>query len=168
MKTINLNTMHNNKIFRYRSIAILAIVFSVFIACNSSDKKDDESHDTHMESDVHQDHESESALALNNGAKWKADASTNQNVEALKSILAANSPASLEEYHATGKELQTGINKMISECRMQGADHDALHLWLEPLMGMNKKLQAAGSAEEGAESLAMIQEQVNLYPQYFE
>nr|MBP9549648.1 hypothetical protein [Chitinophagales bacterium] len=61
-----------------------------------------------------------------------------------------------------------GINKMISECRMQGADHDALHLWLEPLMGMNKKLQAAGSVEEGAESLAMIQEQVNLYSQYFE
>ncbi len=152
------------KRYSYPVIIILAMVVSVFFACNS--------HDHHAHDDGH-DHSHEgqgvgTELTLNNGAKWKADANTNTNVETLKTILAQAAPASVEEYHATGAELQASITKMITECRMQGPDHDALHLWLEPLINTNKKLQGVASVEEGAEILSAIQAQLDKYTQYFE
>ena len=95
-------------------------------------------------------------------------ASTNKNVSALSSIVSASQPVTLEEYKNTGKTLQAGIDVMISECRMQGPDHDALHHWLEPLMEENKKLESATSLEQGKESFDFVNNQINIYSQYFE
>ena len=74
----------------------------------------------------------------------------------------------LEDYQKTAKTIQTGINKMISECKMQGADHEALHHWLEPLMEMNKKLADVASADEGKELFGAIRKQIGKYGYYFE
>ncbi len=69
---------------------------------------------------------------------------------------------------AAGNELQTGVDKMIKECRMQGADHDALHLWLEPLMKNVAALKKAASEQEASQALAGITERLDMYTQYFE
>src|SRR4051812_34369337 len=73
-------------------------------------------------------------LVLNHGAKWKVDKPTSNNVGHLQQIVKAGNVKTLKDYHQTGKALQAGITTMIKECRMQGADHLALHKWLEPLM----------------------------------
>ncbi|HRF19060.1 MAG TPA: hypothetical protein PK977_12880, partial [Chitinophagaceae bacterium] len=64
--------------------------------------------------------------------------------------------------------LQSGLDKMISECRMKGPDHDALHKWLEPLIGQVKKLNETEKPEESAQQLTAITQQIQLYFQFFE
>ena len=109
-------------------------------------------------------------LTLNNGEKWKADESTNNNVASIEKMVVSfndGKEKKLEDYKALHASLRSGVEKMVKECRMKGADHDALHLWLEPLMGMVKQLGNVTSAEEGAASVEKINNQVKLYPQYF-
>jgi hypothetical protein len=69
---------------------------------------------------------------LNNGAKWEADEPTNKNA----GLLIANgdqfekkSNRTLEDYHDFGNDINSGINKMIKECTMKGAQDQALHMW---------------------------------------
>ena len=75
---------------------------------------------------------------------------------------------SLENYLQTAAAIQDGLNKMISECKMKGADHEALHHWLEPLMDKTKELKNANSIETARTISGEIEKQINLFLQYFE
>lgn len=109
-------------------------------------------------------------LKLNNGAKWNSDESTNENVLALQTIVnrhkAANNAG--KDYTPVREELQKGLEKMIKECRMKGADHDALHSWLLPLQQNIKGLQTATNPNEAEQNLITITQQLSVYNQYFE
>lgn len=158
---------YTNKLLKITTLFFLTI--GIFQSCNTAEKKEAkvQSEETTINNTVNEN-EAVNGLTLNNGAKWQADASTNKNVSALSSIVSASQPVTLEEYKNTGKTLQAGIDVMISECRMQGPDHDALHHWLEPLMEENKKLESASSLEQGKESFDFVNNQINIYSQYFE
>lgn len=126
--------------------------------------------DEHKAADQQEHNLPADALSLNNGAKWKADSSTNNNVKAMEAIVEqfAGVEKTPEAYRQTGAALQAGLDKMISECRMKGPDHDALHKWLEPLIGQVKKLRESNSPEESAKQVSIITQQVQLYSQLFE
>ena len=74
----------------------------------------------------------------------------------------------MEDYSVLAADLQAGLDKMVKECRMKGADHDALHLWLEPLMKDVTNLKNSKTQDEAAGLFAKINEQVNIYNSYFE
>jgi len=119
------------------------------------------------------DHQQESSekLVLNNGAKWKVDRTTNDNVTHLKQIIKGfntGTERSLKAYKKAGDDLQNGLAKMIKECRMQGPDHLALHKWLEPLMAQVTKLKQASTNAAAAHSINFILLQLNRYNQFFE
>ena len=146
---------------------IVAALFAV--SCNTSPSAPAAEGDAH-EAEHTTASANKTSLTLNNGEKWKADESTNNNVAALEQITNDFKPVeekSTEDYKALHTSLQEGIEKMVKECRMQGADHDALHLWLEPLMGMVKRMENVASATEGSASFEEINNQINLYRQYF-
>ena len=110
-------------------------------------------------------------LELNNGNKWKADSITNINVKNLQAIIQkynAGADKSLVASTSIGTELQAGIDKMISECKMKGPDHEALHKWLEPLIGAASKLKKTTSGNEATSLIKEIDERLNMYGQYFE
>lgn len=109
-------------------------------------------------------------LSLNNGMKWKADRNTSYNVKYLQVLLENfnTTDKSVYSYKKLGTKLQAGLDKMIIECRMKGADHEALHKWLEPLVGQVKKLNEAETSEESAQQLTTIAQQIQLYSQLFE
>jgi hypothetical protein len=107
-------------------------------------------------------------LMLNNGAKWKVDKITNNNVIDLQQMAKPINGKSLKEYHMAGVALQNGITKMIRECRMKGPDHQALHKWLEPLMELVSKLSRATDATEAAHLYKETTAQLNLFNQYFQ
>ena len=158
---------YTNKLVKHAAVFILAAGF--LLACNLAENKETKSQtEQATETDTHHEHETSAKLSLNNGAKWKADSSTNNNVKDLYNVIADANPVMLEDYQKTGKLIQTGINKMINECRMQGPDHDALHHWLEPLMEMNKKLSGVTSVNEGKELFEMIRKHLEKYPEYFD
>lgn len=158
---------YTNKSVKQAGIFLLAV--GLLVACQTAENKEVETHTEQATgTNAHHENESASGLSLNNGAKWKADVSTNKNVSELYNVIADANPVNVEDYQKTGKALQTGIDKMISECRMQGADHDALHHWLEPLMKGNKKLTETTTVEEGKKLFGMVRQQIENYSDYFE
>ncbi|MGZ3753668.1 MAG: hypothetical protein ACXVAY_01845 [Mucilaginibacter sp.] len=121
--------------------------------------------------EVKYQHETSSEkLVLNNGAKWKVDRTTNNNVSNLKQILKRfnnSDDRSLKAYKMVGLDLSSGLAKMINECKMQGPDHLALHKWLEPLMAQVEKLKHAPTKAAAVASIKSIQVQLNNYNRFF-
>lgn len=152
----------------------LLVLFTagILVSCNTQDNKEtkETSQAIEREHERHSDKENK-GLSLNNGNKWKADASTNDNVKTLLVVVDefnTGKDKALINYHNAAAGLQKGLEKMIKECRMQGADHDALHKWLEPLMKQVASFQKAATAEQAEEQFHNIHKQLNLYEKYFE
>jgi len=117
---------------------------------------------------LYQHEQASEKLVLNNGAKWKVDKITNNNVSDLQQMAKPVSGKSLKEYHMAGVALQNGITKMIRECRMKGPDHQALHKWLEPLMELVSKLRRATDAITAARLYKETTAQLDLFNRYFQ
>jgi hypothetical protein len=132
-------------------------------ACNStSDKTKEHAEHTHSET---------TGLALNNGAKWKADASTSNNVLDIK-IIADNfktkpSP-SVNDYQLLSSDLKNGLDKMIKECKMSGPDHEALHQWLNPILKNTNELKSVSDTTTGSSLFKSIDQKIDEYHNYFE
>jgi hypothetical protein len=148
----------------------------LFTRCSNGEHK--HSHDsTPVEATAHEhDHAHEhdapaKELALNNGSKWKTDEATKTNVAALQAIVSefdASGDQSLAGYTSTGKKLNEGVTQLVSACTMSGADHDALHTWLEPLMGSIHALEKANDLESAAAAYHKISERLALFNTYFD
>lgn len=147
---------------------ILTILFasSLLLACNTASEKEKTTEPAVENHDEHTDHAS--LLSLNNGVKWKADSTTVVNVDFLQKIISGAKMETLEDFSQTANGLQEGLNKMVSECKMKGADHEALHHWLEPLMEKVKELKNANNVETAGTISGEIEKQINLFSQYFE
>ena len=152
---------------------LLALLFltGTLWACNNNTPSEKKEAIDSAETDHHEQSVNSGELLLNNGAKWKADSTTNNNVKSLLVVLEKlndGTDKSLTAYKKTATDLQQGLDKMISECKMKGPDHDALHKWLEPLIEQVAKLKKASTEAGAAQTLDAIQARVNLYPQFFE
>jgi hypothetical protein len=151
-----------------KKFLMLALFASTLLACNNVENKNEEAA---KPVEATQPHEEARTLTLSNGAKWQSDESTTRNVKELQAIvnrLNENKNQTLENYTAVANELQPGLDKMIKECRMQGADHDALHLWLEPLLANVNSLKKATVKENASKTFIEIEQHVNSYNQFFE
>lgn len=151
-----------------KKIISILIMTALLMSCDSN-KGSEQKPSEDTVSEKHEEHEEKSGvLKLNNGTKWKIDSVTAVNVGLLKTIVSdakTNKPAN---YTETTAKLQDGLNKLIKECKMSGADHDALHQWLEPMIEKTKELKNAGSADSAKTILTGIEQQLNLFDQYFE
>lgn len=143
------------------------LVSASLLAC-SNNKEHSENTSSATVEEKHDEHATTEGLVLNNGAKWKADSPTVRNVAMLQETVEKANTGSLENYQQAAGQLQDGLNKMIKECKMKGADHDALHQWLEPLLTKNKALQTATTVENASAIFSDIRKQVSLFPNYFE
>ena len=151
-------------------LALLVLILTL-LACNNHNPVKNKNYNKTVEADEHHGEAPNEKLELNNGAKWKADSTTNKNVNGLKFILTKfdkGSDRSLSAYKKAQSDLQQGIDKMIAECKMEGPDHLALHKWLEPLIDRVTALKQAPTEAVAAENFKAIQAQVALYDQYFE
>lgn len=153
-----------------KNILIASMLGFLFIACKTKQTAESSPEQPAMENQQAHDHP-EHNLSLNQGAKWKSDLATLENVKNLQSIVeqAVKTPGpTLETYQKAADGLQAGLDKMIRECRMKGPDHDALHLWLEPLLKQVSGLKQSATLTDAKQSFEAIQVQVSLFPQYFE
>ena len=154
-----------------KKLFALPVIGMMLLSCN--EQNHNHKHDKAEAAAVEKQHQETGPenLELNNGQKWKADSSTNQNVIFLLTVIdkfTAGTDKSLPAYGITAAELQGGLDKMISECRMKGPDHDALHQWLEPLIGEVAKLKQSATDAGAAGQMEKIDAQVKRYAQYFE
>lgn len=148
-----------------KKFLFLLLSTSLLFACNQGQEK--------PKTDEHSTHymEQTSELALNNGTKWIADSVTNYNVTNLRSITDdfKTKPApSVSDYQKLSNDLTTGLNKMIKECKMTGADHDALHIWLEPVLKENAELKNTAYTEIAGNIFKSIDKRLDNYNNYFD
>ena len=151
-----------------KKFLILLWCVSALWACNNAETKVT---DTPATTQAEAHGEEHAKLALNNGQKWKSDESTNKNVQQLQTIttdFAQVENKTMSDYKTVGNRLQGAADTMIKECKMQGADHEALHLWLEPLLENVKSLKNATSKNEGSQLVTDIDQHLKMYQQYFE
>lgn len=120
------------------------------------DKKEHEHHDTAKTS---------IALQLNNGSKWKADEATRKNVAALVTVI--NDTGNMKNKSVMVKNVQAGVDSLVQQCRMQGPDHDALHVWLEKVLKDIKELKE-NEDNEFPEAHAVLKKDVESFYSFFE
>jgi len=149
-----------------KKLLFLFLSSAILFACNQSTQK--------PATEEHSSHEHAAAdteLSLNNGAKWKADSVTNHNVVNLKTIadnFRIKPFPSVNDYQLLGADLNTGVNKMIQECKMTGPDHDALHKWLEPVIQETNQLKTVTDTSVAKNTFLSIDKRIDAYHNFFE
>ena len=64
--------------------------------------------------------------------------------------------------------LQAKIDTLVKECCMKGAEHDALHVWLEKVIKDLKELKEEDDDDEYKEAYAALKKDVASFYQSFE
>ena len=151
------------------------MLLAIFImACNPGNPAATQSKTTPSLAKGHDttDHENgyHKILALNNGVKWAGDESTRihaVNLIAIADKFSAGPEANLSTYRTFADNLQGELNQLVKNCRMNGAEHDALHLWLEPIMLGVKELKEVSTTGAGKVAAQKLNEDVKKFNQYF-
>ena len=161
------------------SIALLAFIFT---GCNNNKKAEnaiDHNSDKEVEAvskDDHDDHHISgdgldniwtTEIETNDGAKWDANPETNEGVLKMQNLLKTQPTDTLEDYYALAEQLNSDKNYVVKNCTMKGASHDNLHVWLLPLMAKIEALSETKSLEDASKLKHSIEENVNLYSDYF-
>ncbi|MBS1550004.1 MAG: hypothetical protein JSS94_09110 [Bacteroidetes bacterium] len=151
---------------------LLAGIFLVFSSCNNSSNPNDGREVVHhtVSDNEHQVRSDSSELALNNGAKWQTDASTRTHAQALNKLSEEFEKASkngLDTYHAFADKAQNELQELINGCTMKGPDHDALHLWLEPVLADVKNLKNSDNTNEAEIAVNSFFSNVKKFNQFF-
>jgi hypothetical protein len=148
---------------------LLLFVLGGVVSCNDASEKATASAIQHEATTAKSD--KKEGASLNSNAKWNADSSTNKNVSQLQQKadeLNKDEKKTTSHYHHISNEIQEGINQLVKECKMKGPDHDALHLWLEPLMGEIKELKTVTTTDTGDRLFYSIRTRLADYNLYFE
>lgn len=154
-----------------RKLLTLVLLTGTIWSCNDHQTAEHKNFNDLPDTITHHPETSGEKLELNNGAKWKVDTATGNNINNLKVVIKkfdSGNDTSLAAYKKIQDDLQTGLNKTITECKMKGAEHLALHKWLEPLLEQVTKFKLAPTVPDANEDLKVIREQLDLYDRYFE
>jgi len=100
------------------------------------------------------------------GEKWKADDVTKKNVAAMQQVVNDSKYASRENGKELYARMQSGVDTLIAQCKMQGAAHEALHGWLEKVLKEMKDIKE--EPEEYAEAYAALKKHINSFNDVFE
>lgn len=154
-------------------IALASLMIVSFLACTNESKFSVKST---PEAVVGNEHSSDSdnaavGLSLNDGSKWKTDESTWTHAKDLNALVDSFNPednADAETYHVFAASMQEKLGGLVKDCKMKGADHDVLHLWLEPVMAGVNDLKLVSTADEGKLIAGTLNTNVQKFNQYFE
>lgn len=148
-----------------KKIIGLVMCVGLLSACyQNSNKAESGEHVSH-------DQDQTPTLSLNNGAKWKADSVTTNNVAYLKKIAGnfRTKPRHLvSDYKALSTDLDNALNKMIQQCKMTGPDHEALHHWLGPILKETNELKNITDTTVASSTFKSIDMRLDIYNNYFE
>ena len=140
----------------------MIIILTVFIAaCTSQVQTDKERNENSNNREI-----TATEVQLNNGQKWKADETTKQNVAALVSIISDSSYANASKKGELSDAMQRKVNTLVSQCSMKGADHDALHVWLETIVKDMKDLKRGDNQYSAAYSV--LKKDIANFYEFFE
>ena len=119
---------------------LLILLTVAFSACTSQVKTEKKGNENPNEQE-----NTITVIPLNNGNKWKADQATKKNVAAMVQVVNDGNYADATKRRQLYANVQMKIDTLVKQCGMQGAEHEALHLWLEKVLKDMKKLKEEGT-----------------------
>ncbi len=139
----------------------LSIILIVAItACTNSVKTDEQGNEKSSE----QQHTA--ILELNNGRKWTADEATKNNVATMMLVVTDSNYADGAKRRELFDNIQSKIDTLINQCRMKGAEHDALHVWLGKVLKDMKELKKEDN--QYSEAYAALKKDIENFYLFFE
>ena len=105
-------------------------------------------------------------ISMDSGIKWKADEVTKKNVNAKMQVVKEPTYAEAGKRLQLYTNLQAKTDVLVKECRMKGADHDALHTWLEKVLKDLKELKQEDN--EYREVFTTLKKDISTFYQSFE
>jgi hypothetical protein len=105
-------------------------------------------------------------LTLNAGKKWKLDEPTRENIRLIRVTFEKTGPTK-PDYTKLVTDMQAASNKLVSECKMSGKDHDMLHIWLTDYLSALKEMNSDELVTQEA-GFHKIESQLRIFDQYFE
>ena len=153
---------------------IFAMSLLALVSCKDNKKQESkiEMNTVEQPAEVKEEHHNDEAsnvyenawtkeIVMNNGAKWQADAKTNEGVQKMQNTIKTQTTSTLDEYHKLAEKLNHDKNDIIKNCTMKGASHDNLHVWLLPLMAKIEALSETKTVEDAAKIKHSIEENIN-------
>lgn len=156
-----------------QTLTFLALITSLLISCkNNYDTKNDGLTNTKQQDPAAHNHEEHSehstAVTLNNGQKWPANAETTEGIRKMSSLLEAFSKEpKVEDYNSLKIKLENEFDMILQKCTMTGEAHDQLHNFLLPMKEIIEKL-SSNSADEQKEASGNLKTHLKEYDKYFQ
>lgn len=116
--------------------------------------------------DTKANHRHPVVLTLNEGRRWETDAATRKNVAALVRLVEDRRFTEASSMPQLVRELQLRVDTLVAECKMQGPAHEALHRWLEVVLGDLRALKKTDSDQQAV--YAALKNDVRSFYHYFE
>ena len=136
---------------------LLIMMVAALVSCNSQ-----QAAEQHENNTANDGEDKVATIPLNSGAKWKADEATKKNVAAIVQVVSDSTYADAGKRKQLYTNLKTKIDTLVKECSMKGAEHDALHAWLEKVLEDLKELKEKG--DEHNEAYAALKKDIaNFY-----
>ncbi|MGN6165326.1 MAG: hypothetical protein ACTHOF_12370 [Flavisolibacter sp.] len=140
---------------------LLIMVLAILVSCTSK-----QTAEQHENSAANDNEKKVVTVPSNNGAKWKADEATKKNVAAMVQVVSDSTYADAGKRKQLYTNLQTKVDTLVKECSMQGAEHDALHVWLEKVLKDLKELKE--DDDEYSEAYAALKTDIESFYRSFE
>jgi hypothetical protein len=109
-----------------------------------------------------------SAIALNDGAKWKVNPEMTPHIEAAAQKVADYLSNEDADHKTLATALETHNMDLIKSCTMKGKSHDELHKWLYPHIELIKQLKEAENEEAAKKIIDQIDASFQTYATHFQ
>jgi len=136
---------------------LLIVLLGVIMSCTNSQLENKKANDN--ENTV-------ATLPVKSGTKLKADEVTRKNVGAMVQLVNDTSYQNAGKRKELSVSIQNKIDTLVKQCSMKGAEHDALHAWLEQLLKDVKELKE--ERDEYIENYAAVKKDVESFYDIFE
>lgn len=148
-------------------LALAVLLMSGLIGCaENKAENDDHSHGQDSTTQSHSETLPQK-LVLNEGQKWKLDEATRNNIDSIKKTVQTVAASGEKNYTKAAADLENDANRLVSQCRMSGKNHDMLHLWLEDFLSALRQLKTSPKEEQPV-IFQQIESKVNEFGDFFE
>ncbi len=142
---------------------LIAVLTIFTVSCENSKQTEKQQINSETDETHHGD---DSALKLDNGAKWQANPETTEGVRAMQLHLEEFKSTGQNDYRVLKQKLEQEFKYIFDKCTMKGPSHEQLHNFLYPM-----KTMFAGLEEDmvsAQKSLILLEQHLPVYFQYFE
>lgn len=140
---------------------LMITMLAALLSCTSQPSADQQA-----TKNAHSHEDTVATAPLNSGTKWKADEATRRNVAAMVQVVADTAYANAANSRQLYQNLQAKVDVLVKECSMKGADHDALHVWLEKVLKDMKEIKEG--EDDYPKAYEALKKDVNSFYESFE